>query len=70
MALLKRLSYFRLYPQNIEEDYQLYLLCNRPLRPSETIEDRNQKIKKIINNYPDNDYGNFRDIAQLARAPG
>jgi len=48
MAILKRASYEREYGKVSDIDYKLYQLRTIPLTPSETQEERNQKIMKLL----------------------
>lgn len=55
MGILKRSSYERERGRKVsDDDYELYLLNARPLSPSETQEERNQKIMKLLNKESEN----------------
>ena len=47
MALLKKQSYLRDNPNATELDWEIYLLRSRPLKPSESQEERNMAIWKL-----------------------
>jgi hypothetical protein len=49
MALLKRKSYLRDNPNATELDWEIYLLKACPLTPSESQEERDVEIQKLIN---------------------
>ena len=53
MAILKRQSYIRDTGITDPVAYELYLLNARPLRASESQEDRNKEIAKILKEQAD-----------------
>ena len=48
MALLKKQSYLLLHPNHTILDWEIYLLKSRPLNASESKEERDVEIQKLV----------------------